>query len=146
MACPGISTSSFSLKTQLHPYWRAVRHADLIITLLYVSNSMCSTCVVFIISQILATTAVENADTFAGGAGHDTAQSAAINNGDDRRLCVLLFTQNVLFTLHHILSCCPHVAVTPIRVVLCGDNSNKKRLSVLLRLLLHLASTEESSC
>ena len=109
MACPGIGASSFIVNTRLHPSWRAVRLADLMLICLYRSNTTCSTCVVSIPFQILATTAVVNADTFAVSADQDTVP--AIDNGDDRRLRISFFTRNMQFILQHRFTCCPHFSV-----------------------------------
>ena len=106
MACPGRGTSSFSLNTRLHPSWRAGRHADLMLILLYWSNTKCSTCVVSILFQILATTAVVNADTFAVVAVQDTVHSKAqpskmLTTGGSAfrsslRICSLLLNTDLL--------------------------------------------------
>ena len=113
MACPGSGASSFSLNTRLHPSWRAGRPADLMLILLYRSNTTCSTCVVSILFQILATTAVVSADTFAGGGwpGYSPQQSTAIDSDNDRRLCISFFTQNLEYILQHRFTCCPHFSI-----------------------------------
>ena len=108
MACLGIGASSFIVNTRLHPSWRAVGLADLMLIWLfwlYRSNTTCSTCMVSILFQILATTAVVNADTFSVSAGQDTVP--AIDNCDDRRICISFFTRNLQFILQHRFTCCP---------------------------------------
>ena len=51
-------------------------------------------------------------------------QSAAIDNGDDRRLGVLFVTQNLQFILQRRFTYCPHVsALSANRAVGCGTNS-----------------------
>ena len=113
MACAGRGTSSFSLNTRLHPSCHAGRHADLIVILLNRSNTTCITCVVSILSQILATTALVNTDNFAGVGwpGCSPQQSTAIDSVDDLRLCISFFTHNLQFILQHRFTSCPHFSV-----------------------------------
>ena len=101
MTYPGRGTSSLSLNS-----WRAGRHADLMLILLYWSNTKCSTCVVSILFQILTTTAVVNADTFAVVAVQDTVHSKAqpskmLTTGGSAfrsslRICSLLLNTDLL--------------------------------------------------
>ena len=105
---------------------------DLMLILLYRSNTTCSTCVVSSPFQILATTVVVKADTYAWGPGQDIVYSKAqpstrVMTGGSAycsslRICSLFFNADLLV-----------VRMSPLsanRAVGCGANSYEIRLSV----------------